>query len=80
VALAGALAVGALVPALGVGGSTPKTKRVSVSSAGAEANEGSANPSVSADGRFVAFQSSHSNLVAGDGNGFDDVFVRGRLR
>ena len=36
------------------------------------------NP-VSADGRYVAFSSSSSQLVAGDVNGFDDVFVRDRL-
>jgi 6-phosphogluconolactonase (cycloisomerase 2 family) len=34
---------------------------------------------VSADGRFVAFSSSSNNLVAGDTNGVDDVFVRDRL-
>jgi Tol biopolymer transport system component len=32
-------------------------------------------PALSADGRFVAFVSSASNLVAGDTNGVDDVFV-----
>ena len=35
-------------------------------------------PSISADGRFVAFASYASNLVAGDTNGTDDVFVRDR--
>ena len=34
--------------------------------------------SISADGRFVAFQSDASNLVAGDGNGQTDVFVYDR--
>ncbi|WP_198680744.1 TolB family protein [Lentzea terrae] len=32
-------------------------------------------PALSADGRFVAFVSSATNLVAGDTNGADDVFV-----
>jgi Tol biopolymer transport system component len=32
-------------------------------------------PALSADGRFVAFVSSASNLVPGDTNGVDDVFV-----
>jgi Tol biopolymer transport system component len=32
-------------------------------------------PALSADGRFVAFVSSATNLVAGDTNGVDDVFV-----
>lgn len=36
--------------------------------------------SISADGRFVAFSSAASNLVAGDHNGTSDVFVRDRLR
>ena len=58
---------------------TGKTKRVSVSSAGAEGNNDSFSPSISADGRFVAFHSFASNLVGGDTNGFGDVFVRGPL-
>ena len=33
-----------------------------------------------ADGRFVVFESSASNLVAGDGNGTTDVFVRDRVQ
>jgi Tol biopolymer transport system component len=33
-------------------------------------------PAISADGRIIAFQSSASNLVPGDTNGVDDVFVR----
>ena len=36
-------------------------------------------PSLSADGRFVAFTSSANDLVPGDDNGVDDVFVRDRL-
>ena len=39
------------------------------------ANENSREPSLSADGRFVAFASDASNLVAGDTNGNSDVFV-----
>lgn len=35
-------------------------------------------PSVSADGRYVAFTSRARNLVPGDGNGMPDVFVRDR--
>jgi Tol biopolymer transport system component len=57
---------------------TGKTRRVSVSSAGGEGNDASYSPSISADGRFVAFQSFASNLVGGDTNGFTDVFVRNR--
>ncbi|MDH3713614.1 MAG: PQQ-binding-like beta-propeller repeat protein [Gammaproteobacteria bacterium] len=39
-------------------------------------NFGSGLPSVSDDGRYVAFVSASTNLVASDGNGFNDVFVR----
>jgi hypothetical protein len=51
------------------------TERVSVATGGAEGNARSLNPSISADGRFVAFESVASNLVAGDTNGFSDIFV-----
>ncbi len=54
------------------------TRRVSVG-AGGQANNGSDSPAISADGRFVAFYSDASNLVAGDTNGRSDVFVRDRL-
>jgi Tol biopolymer transport system component len=50
--------------------------RVSEDAAGAQGNWSSDNPSLSADGRFVAFQSIASNLVAGDTNGTGDVFVK----
>jgi Tol biopolymer transport system component len=33
-------------------------------------------PAISHDGRFIAFESTASNLVAGDANGFKDVFIR----
>jgi Tol biopolymer transport system component len=60
---------------------TGKTTRVSVSSAEVEGNFGSLSepPSISNDGRFVAFESSASNLIGADGNGRRDVFVRDRL-
>ncbi|HSI80249.1 MAG TPA: hypothetical protein VK919_06310, partial [Solirubrobacterales bacterium] len=51
------------------------TRRVSVSSAGAEGNADSFDPSFSANGRRVAFSSGASNLVAGDTNASTDVFV-----
>jgi Tol biopolymer transport system component len=51
------------------------TTRASVSSSGTEANAFSFAPSLSADGRYVGFESSASNLVAGDTNGVVDVFV-----
>jgi Tol biopolymer transport system component len=55
------------------------TERVSISSTGAQANSDSYGPSVSADGRYVAFSSGSSNLVPGDTSGYFDVFVRDRL-
>jgi Tol biopolymer transport system component len=61
---------------------TGKTERVSVGSSGAEANGDSWDPSfshsISADGRFVAFGSKATNLVPGDTNGHEDVFVHDR--
>ena len=53
--------------------------RESVSTAGVQANGQSAFPSLSADGRYVAFSSAGSNLVADDTNGRLDVFVRDRV-
>jgi Tol biopolymer transport system component len=58
---------------------TGRTKRVSVSSTGRQANDRSSSPAVSADGRIVAFGSGASNLVAGDTNEAGDVFVRDRV-
>lgn len=52
------------------------TTLISVASGAAAANGHSANPEISADGRYVVFQSSASNLVAGDSNGLQDIFVR----
>jgi Tol biopolymer transport system component len=55
------------------------TQRMSLSSAGKQANQESEFPAISANGRFVAFQSSASNLVVGDKNDVTDVFVRDRV-
>ena len=55
------------------------TTRVSVDRTGAEGNGASWAPSISADGRYVAFVSDSTNLVPGDTNGFRDVFVHDRL-
>jgi Tol biopolymer transport system component len=56
-----------------LGGST---KRISVTTAGAQADAGGSDPSISNDGQVVAFRSEASNLVAGDENGAEDVFLR----
>jgi len=58
---------------------TGTTERVSVDSAGMEGNDHSVEPSISPDGRFVAFESGASNLVGGDTNGAVDIFLRDRL-
>ena len=57
---------------------TKTTERVSISSGGAEGDGGSSEPSISADGRYVAFYSSATNLVSGDTNGVFDIFVYDR--
>jgi Tol biopolymer transport system component len=56
------------------------TTRVSVATSGTQGNGSSySGPSaISADGRFVAFDSEASNLVGGDTNGWGDVFVHDR--
>jgi Tol biopolymer transport system component len=58
---------------------TGVNERVSVSTAGIEGNNDSRIPSISADGRFVAFTSVANNLVPGDTNVWNDAFVRDRL-
>jgi hypothetical protein len=55
---------------------TGETRCVSRSNTGALGNNhSSGRPALSGDGRFVAFSSSASNLVPGDTNNVDDIFV-----
>ena len=54
------------------------TARVSVATGGTQAGAGSAAPRISGDGRFVAFESAATNLVAGDTNGAVDIFLHDR--
>src|SRR5689334_17711138 len=72
-----AVSLACLLAALAAPASAQIT-RVSVSTAGTEANGASFTPSVSADGRFVVFSSLATNLVADDTNGVADVFLRDR--
>jgi len=58
---------------------TGQTTRVSLASDGTQANADSGSPSLSQDGQHVTFHSGAANLVAGDTNGWQDVFVRDRL-
>lgn len=53
-------------------------ERVSVADDGTEGNAWSGGPSISGDGRYVAFNSAATNLVAGDTNGAWDTFVYDR--
>jgi hypothetical protein len=55
------------------------TVRVSVRTYGAEANDASDDPVLTADGSYVAFTSVATDLVEGDNNNTTDVFVRGPL-
>ncbi len=66
---------------LGATGCTPSTVRVSVGATFGfpQANGSSSRAAISSDGRFVAFQSDASNLVAGDTNGVGDVFLAGTV-
>ncbi len=52
------------------------TERVSVNTFGGDANDASYPPSISFDGRFVAFGSAANNLVHSDFNELPSVFVR----
>jgi Tol biopolymer transport system component len=51
------------------------TQRIAMSSGGVEANGLNWLPAISADGKYVSYYSSATNLVAGDTNGYDDIFV-----
>lgn len=63
-----------------VPGCTPATERVSVGAGGEEPNGDSSNFSISANGRYVAFESFAGNLLTPGGatTGHTDVFVRDR--
>jgi len=54
------------------------TERVSVDSAGGQGNIDSVSASISADGRYVAFESASEYLVPGDTNHQEDIFVHDR--
>lgn len=67
--------VASVTPAMGAASST--ISRVSITFGEAQANDQSEYPAISADGRYVAFQSDATNLVPqADGNGDTDIFVR----
>lgn len=76
-----------LVPGYGSGAAnvfvhdleTGQTKLVSRGGNGTVANGKSERSSISHDGRFIAFSSEASNLIDGDNNGIEDVFVHDQL-
>ncbi len=51
---------------------------ISISNTGALGNNGSFDPAISDDGRYVAFYSAASNFYSGDIAGIADLFVRDR--
>lgn len=79
----GLLIAGTLAAVLVADSATAQTpgrvRRASVDSLGGEALGHANAPSISADGRFVAFASDAADLVAGDTNDDTDVFVRDRV-
>ncbi|MGI5458202.1 TolB family protein [Streptomyces sp. CA-249302] len=74
--LVAALSATALPAAAHTDSALPRTFRASTSTGGHEADGASSTPSISANGRYVAFVSSADNLVKGDRNGVADVFVK----
>lgn len=54
------------------------TERVSLTGAGNQSAGAATDAAISADGRFVVFESAAADLVAGDTNGVSDIFVRDR--
>ena len=56
-----------------------ETRQVSVASDGTQGNGASSSATISRDGRYIAFRSSSTNLVAGDTNGFADIFVHDQV-
>ena len=57
---------------------TQETIRISVGPGGVEGNGPSIKPAISADGKYVAFESWATNLVIDDNNGQEDVFLYNR--
>jgi Tol biopolymer transport system component len=64
---------------LGHSADAATTERVSIDSSGGQANNHSSQPSITPDGRYVAFQSKASDLVPNDTNGVSDIFVYDRV-
>lgn len=54
----------------------PQLIPISIAWNGIDPNGPSASPSVAGNGRFVVFASEANNLVKGDSNGWNDIFLR----
>ena len=52
------------------------TIRASLSASSSQGNGPSDHQAISSDGRFVSFSSKATNMVPGDTNGFQDIFLR----
>lgn len=55
------------------------TERISVSTGGAQANGPSIFPDISADGRYIVYESAAANLVPNDTNATEDIFLYDRI-
>ncbi|WP_405507522.1 TolB family protein [Streptomyces purpurascens] len=75
-ALAVTLGTAAALPATAAPALVPRTEKASVAPDGTDGDAPSGGPSLSADGRHLAFVSRADNLVAGDTDGLADAFVR----
>ncbi len=55
-------------------------KRISINAKGFQINAPAHHPSMSADGRFIAYSSSADNLIPFDSNSFEDVFIYDQIK
>jgi hypothetical protein len=68
-----------LVSLLGLSAAAADAQIVRIGHAnGGQLTQGASNPSISADGRFVAYESFTADIVANDLNGLQDVFLHDR--
>src|SRR5690349_18590047 len=81
VAVVLAVAAASAAPALAASVTDPgaTTSLVSLANDGTQGNRDSVAVAVSAHARYVAFASAAANLVPGDTNGVQDIFLRDRL-
>ena len=72
------VAMGLLLPVFSVSAAFTQISRVSLATGGVEGNGPSVMSAISGDGNFVTFSSTADNLVAGDTNVAEDIFVHDR--